>query len=528
MPPELVDHLGRPIDFAALREEQAAAQITGVRSPISDHASAGLTPGRLAAILKEAEQGDPMRYLDLAEDMEEKDLHYLSVLGTRKRAVAQLDIKVEAASDSAHDVKLADYVRAWIARDELEDDLFDMLDAIGKGFSNSEIIWDMSERQWWPARIEHRDPRWFEFDRGDLRTPMVRTESGPVPLTPFKHIFHIHKAKSGLPIRGGLARAAAWAWMFKNYSVKDWVIFAEVYGMPLRLGKYQPGASADDIKTLRRAVASLGSDAAAVVPKSMDIEFVDGKRGGGVGGGGGEVYATLAAYLDQQISKGVLGQTATTDAIAGGHAVGKEHNLVRGDIMRADAKQLSGALNRQLVVPMIDLNHGRQPAYPRLVIGLREVTDIAGMTQALKDLVPLGLEVQMSEVRDKIGFADPDEGAVLLRSPSATPPPTGPSVHARGDCPVHSVHNAGEERTQDAVDTFIDSALEDWEPLVEGAVAGVEELFDGVTSIEEARERLAEAVRNMDAGALTETLARAGFSSRIAGQLGIDLTEEEN
>lgn len=527
MPPELVDHRGQPIDFAALREEQAAAQIAGVRSPISEHASAGLTPGRLASILKEAEQGDPMRYLDLAEDMEEKDLHYLSVLGTRKRAVAQLDIKVEAASDSAHDVKLADYVRAWIARDELEDDLIDMLDAIGKGFSDSEIIWDMSERQWWPSRIEHRDPRWFEFDRGDLRTPMVRTESGPVPLTPFKHIFHIHKAKSGLPIRGGLARAAAWAWMFKNYSVKDWVIFAEVYGMPLRLGKYQPGASADDIKTLRRAVASLGSDAAAVVPKSMDIEFVDGKRGGGVGGGG-EVYATLAAYLDQQISKGVLGQTATTDAIAGGHAVGKEHNLVRGDIMRADAKQLSGTLNRQLVVPMIDLNHGKQTAYPRIVIGLREVTDIAGMTSALKELVPLGLQVQMSEVRDKIGFADPDAGAVLLRMPSAPPPSPEPSAQSHRGCPIHSLHSTAAGAAADAVDTFVETVLEDWEPLVAGAAEGIEELFDGVTTIEEARERLAEAVLHMDVDTLTETLARAGFSSHIAGRLGIDLNEEES
>ena len=32
-------------------------------------------------------------------------------------------------------------------------------------------------------------------------------------------------------------------YLFKNYDLKDWVSFAEVYGLPLRLGKYAPGAS---------------------------------------------------------------------------------------------------------------------------------------------------------------------------------------------------------------------------------------------------------------------------------------------
>jgi len=521
--PELVDHLGRPIDFEQLRQEQAAAQMTGVRTPYGDHPSAGLTPQRLASILRDAESSDPLRYLELAEDMEEKDLHYLSVLGTRKRAVAQLDITVEAASDDHDDVENADFIREWLKRDELEDDLFDIMDAVGKGFSHTEIIWDFSAKQWWPARLEWRDPRFFDFDPTDRRTPLLRTEEGLQPLAPYKYITHFHKAKSGLPIRGGLARCAAWAWMFKNYDVKDWVIFAEVYGMPLRLGKYQPGASESDIRTLRRAVAGLSSDAAAVIPKSMDIEFVDAKRGGQ--SGGGEVYQALAEYLDQQVSKGVLGQTATTDAIAGGHAVGKEHQLVRDDIKRADAKLLAASLNRCLVRPVIDLNKGQQKLYPRIVIGLREQVNIAEMSDALAKLVPVGLKVQMSEVRDKLGFTDPDKDAELLAPASTAAPKVAPQSQ-RGLCPVHGVTHATDASTPgDAVDDLLADIMGDWEPLIAGAVDGVEQLFDGVQSIEEARERLAEALENMPVDKLTETLARAGFSASIAGQLGIKLTD---
>ena len=76
--------------------------------------------------------------------MEEKDLHYLAVLGTRKNAVAQLDLIVRAASSSAEDQRAADMVREMICDGPIQLDsvLFDVLDAVGKGFSATEIIWN--------------------------------------------------------------------------------------------------------------------------------------------------------------------------------------------------------------------------------------------------------------------------------------------------------------------------------------------------------------------------------------------------
>ena len=58
-------------------------------------------------------------------------------------------------------------MRDWLNRDQLQMELFDILDAVGKGFSATEIIWDMSERQWMPGALKRRDPRWFQFDRID-------------------------------------------------------------------------------------------------------------------------------------------------------------------------------------------------------------------------------------------------------------------------------------------------------------------------------------------------------------------------
>jgi phage gp29-like protein len=49
-------------------------------------------------------------------------------------------------------------------------------------------------------------------------------------------------------------------YLFKNYALKDWMGFAEVFGMPLRVGKYEPGASRADRESLIQAVRSLVGD----------------------------------------------------------------------------------------------------------------------------------------------------------------------------------------------------------------------------------------------------------------------------
>ncbi len=182
----LYDAYGREVDTGMLREEQAAPTMAGVRNIYSVmHPSIGLTPERLSGILQQAEFGDPFLYLELAEEMEEKDLHYLAVLGTRKNAVAQLDLVVRAASSGSEDQRAAAMVRAMIADGphQLDSVLFDVLDALGKGFSATEIIWDTSGREWFPAQLKWRDPRWFAFDWISGEQILVRTLNGQAILS---------------------------------------------------------------------------------------------------------------------------------------------------------------------------------------------------------------------------------------------------------------------------------------------------------------------------------------------------------
>jgi len=509
---------GRPIRKDVLTQEIASASLTGIRT-IWSHGSvaSGLDPDRLARILRNAAEGDHHDFLTLAEEMEERDLHYSSVLGTRKRGVSGIDPTVESASDDVHDVKIADAVREMILRPDFSDMVDDALDAIGKSYSVNEIMWDRSGRQWWPESYKWRDPHFFRFDRvtgRELRLLDEENSFDGIHLEPFKFIAHVPRLKSGLPIRSGVARLVATAYMCKAFAITDWMAFAEVFGMPLRLGRYGPHATPDDIRTLINAVANIGTDAAAVLPDGMKIDI----EKTGTASGGEKLFEGLAAYLDKQVSKAVLGQTMTSDD-GSSRSQAEVHDEVRGDIKRADIKQLENTINRDLVRAFVDLNFGRQKRYPRIRFPVIEPEDLKALAEALDILVPIGLEVEESFVRDKFGIPEPAKGAKLLR-PSATPSLPDLSASNRQQR-RHAIAINRQSDDHDYLDELADDPLTEWEQQLAPMIAPLEQLLADSDSYEEFLSGLADIKDKMDPREIVRFLASATFKARGLGD-GID------
>lgn len=505
----ILDQYGKPVRKVMLDKEIAAPGLTGVRSLWNfGHVASGLTPGGLARLLRDAAEGDHNAYLTLAEEMEERDGHYASVLGTRKRAVSGLPVVVEAATDAPEDVKLADEIRGLFSR-STKSMMEHCLDALGKGFSVVEIIWDRSSTPWKPVRYEWRDPRFFQFDMDSRQEIRLRDEAdmmNGIPLEPYKFIRHVPQLKSGIPIRGGLARVVAWSWMFKSFGIKDWMAFAEVFGMPLRLGKYRPGEPQANIDILKAAVANLGIDAAAVIPEGMQIEFQELANSTG----GADLFERMANWMDAQVSKAVLGQTMTADN-GSSLSQAQVHNEVRKDLRDADADQLAETLQRDLVIPYIVLNHGPQKAYPKVCLREPESADVTVLSEALAKLVPLGLRVEASEVRDKLGFSDPAKDAECLQPQSAAPLQFAPAL------------NRAKARAQFTPDQ---QALEDLVAGIvpEGAAAldlegqEIDELIRKARSFEELRVMLAEYMDRETAGGLQDSVHRVMVAADLWGR----------
>jgi phage gp29-like protein len=504
---------GQPVNTRSLQEELSGS-LGAVRGTEFDSQADILTPSKLASIIKDMQE-DPTAYLTLAIEMEEREPHYASVLQTRKLALSGIEPTVSAASDDKRDLEIAEAVRGLVSEPEFSDLVEDLLDALGKSFSVSEIIWRCTSERWSPIGYRWRDPRWFMFDYKNGEQIRLRTEGTQegVPLIPYKYIVHYPRIRTGLKIRGGLARLAAAAYMCKNYAVKDWMRFIELFGIPMRVGRYDAGtASPTDKDVLKRAVFGLGTDAAAILPKGMDIEFEEIANTGA----GATLFEKAADWFDKQVSKAVLGQTMTTDD-GSSQSQANVHNEVRLDLRRADARRLAATINAKLIEPFVQLNFGQVERYPRIGWELNEPEDLTAMADSLQKLVPLGMKVEASVVRDRFGWPDPADGAELLM-----PPPSfagNPALNAALQGASRRARTAlnSQQAVDDELALIAAEMLDGWEEAADPLLIPIRNLIDDCETFEELQERLAEAAPAMNTVELTQRLALAMFKSRGAG-----------
>lgn len=532
--PPLITPRGKQIARTEiLAPPRAGPTMAGVRDPVGGNPAAGLTPGRLATLLRSAAEGQWESYLELAEAMEERDLHYQAVLSVRKRAVAQLPITVEAASDESAAIKHADFLRRWIKRGTLRKSLFDILDAVGKGFSVHEIEWETTKDHFWPRRLLYRPQRWFDADMIDKDTPRLRELGGLEDLDPHRFLLHIHKSKSGATIRSGIAYMAAWSWMMKRFTDHDWAVFVRNYGKPIRLGKYDAHSSEEDRDILWRAVADVAGDTAAIIPASMNIEFITAMQGGA----NPEMHQRRAEYLDQQISKLVLGQTTTTDAISGGHAVSKEHREVATDIERADALLISAAVTEQLVPWIISLNFGPQEDYPVISIGRPDEMPVRDWVEAIERLAPLGLRVETGQIYDRLGIEEPGEDAETIGgAPVASEDPLAglfnqaAAARRREPAPFTRLRKvlAAREDAPDYVEALTRRVAEDAAGAVGGLTGEIRKAFDEATDLKDLKERLDKL--ELHPKEFAEAMSRGIALSEMAGRAALieDLERDED
>ncbi|KZL19035.1 DUF935 domain-containing protein [Pseudovibrio sp. Ad37] len=503
--PVIYDLHGKPMK---IKEKDLSSESTAMVRAISNKFggmfTSELTPPRLKSILQSAEAGQPDEFYKLAEVMEEQDLHYSAVLSSRKRAVSSLSMQVKAASDDPKDQQIAEAVRRMVEQPEFIDMLDDALDALGKGSSAIEMLWDTTSAEWMPREFIWRDPRLFRFHPTRRKTLQMKRE-GSVDgedLVPGKFITHLPKLKSGLQVRTGLARVASWSYLLKSFALRGWAAYNEIFGMPLRVGKFDKSASDEDKAKLLQAVIGIANDAAGIIPKEMDIEFIQNSSRGG-----DSLFERLLVYLDKQVSKGVLGQTMTTDD---GSSLGQAivHNDVREDIQISDGRQIATTLNRDVVRPFVIFNYGQQPAYPTIRIEVVEAEDLERMANVLDKLVPLGLKVQVSEVRGRLGFGDPDKGADVL----------GVQQTSQQD-PVKA-RNQQQRTEPQAADPFDDvgqDELADWQPQMSGLLNPVRKLANSAGSYDEFLEGLSGLAAQMDDGPLAQKITDATSKAAAFG-----------
>lgn len=511
----LYDSFGREIT-PEKRPDDRILSVATIRDRFSGYPSKGLTPEKLATTFREADGGDVYRQMELFEEMEEKDTHLFSILQTRKLAVSGLDFEVEPFSQDKKDVEIAEFVSAVINDlPDFEDNLFDILDAIGKGYSGLEIYWDVKGGKNVVRHLEWVHPKKFTWLNAMVPKLVTDEFQMGIDLPAFKFIFHRHKTKSGYATRQGLLRLCAWMYLFKNYDIKDWVAFAEVYGMPLRLGKYDPGATREDKEALIQAVRSLGSDAAGIISKSTEIEFVEAVKNSGE-----DVYHVFANFCDAQMSKAVLGHSASADSTPGKLGNEKQAMEVRQDLKQADCEMVSKTWRRDFIRPLVGYNFGWDAPLPWFKLKYEAPEDLKTKSEQIKTLVESGFEgIPEDWIHDTFNIPKPTNKQKTLRKSGGEKTPAGQKdpekVIPNKGCHSCMINKDGNDETDD-VDVMVERLMKEanLSPLMEP----VARLVATSGSLEELRDRLLEVYKEMDETEMGNLLQRAFAAAELLGR----------
>lgn len=506
----IVDQFGRPFESRKSPERRPLAA-----APISDawreYVASGLTPQRLAAIFREADQGDMRRQAELFEQIEEKDGHLCGERSKRMNAILDVEFQVSPATEDKRDVRVAEFVEEFLSNfTGWADVQVAMQDGVGKGFAGLEMHWDVSSGQAVPGEFEFVEQKRFLFQDGSgllNRTPRLLTDDDPlgVDIPAWKMLLHRYGGLSGNATRSGLYRVCAWMYLFKNYAIKDWSIFCETYGMPLRLGKYSPGATEDDKDALIQAISTLGSDAAGIISKSTEIEFVSAVKGTA----NGDLYKVLGSFCNAEMSKAMLGQTLTAEVgETGSYAASQTHNEVRKDLLLADARAMAATVRSQLLRPLVGFNFGWDTPCPKYKAYLDDVGDLETQSKWVGELVDRGMVVPVSWVREEFRIPAPEDGEECL----------GPKGQSKA---VARMVTRNEPPKADDLDGYVNRLRREADPVVNGWLDEVRAILDSASSLEEVRDRLLDAFEGMDTEELAGIMQQAMTAAELAGRYDV-------
>jgi len=342
-------------------------------------------------------------------------------------------------------------------------------------------------------------------------------------------VYHRYKARSGYDTRAGILRVCAWMYLFKNYGVKDWVAFAEVFGMPLRLGKYDSGASKADKDALVAAIRSLGSDAAGIISKNTEIEFVEAIKNAGTN----NIYESLANFCDAQMSKAILGQTATTEGTPGKLGNEDAQDRVRHDLIKADSESLGKTVRFQIIRPLVGYNFGWDTPLPWFNLLYERPEDLEKLINVYKGASEIGQPISAEHVSERFKIPMPKKGETILAAPATFPVsyPVPPGF-AAGNAPLAAryrvksgdnhgmgvMENALKASEIDAADIIAEKLGQQALPPGDALIAPLKRLIEKAETLEELRDSIIDLYGDMDPADLGAVISRAMTLADASGR----------
>lgn len=369
------------------------------------------TPKRLTADLDAFEAGWVRNAALLWEAIEQRDDMASAVVPKRKKAVSRRPWEIVMVDDSGaaedHKETLEAFYNNLTVTDALDLNvrgqfpllIRQMMDAQFKRYAVHEIIWK-------PGKMLGAELRFcplylFENTIGRLRYtgPLGVTNGTELPADEWM-----------ITVGDGLMRAISVCWMFKKFSLQDWLNFSEKFGMPGIHGETPAAKGSPEWNDFVNGLEKFANDWIIATAAGCKINLIE------AGKTGEAPFRPMVDRMDQAIARLVRGADLATmsqkDA-AGASLQADETNLLEED----DCALISETLNVHLGRLVIEYTFGRgvKPlAY--LLIKPTPQTDVRVEMDVDKHLKEMGVPQSIEDMAERYGRTLPDDGEELVDS----------------------------------------------------------------------------------------------------------------
>ena len=361
--------------------------------------------------LKSADNGRRKRLYDLYEDIL-LDNFLSDAIDKRVRAITNAGLKFTTDAGNVEEIDTLMETQQW------ENMLREIMMARFWGVTLLEFEFE-------PLFVAHNIPRTHIKPEKGIIIKDENDETG-VEYRNDPFFLEVKAAQSNGRDSFGLILKACPYVIYKRGNFGDWAQFAELFGMPFRVGKY---ANHDD-KTrmlLDQALTEAGSAAHVVIPEEGNIEFHDSKSTGD-----GALYKLLKEACNEEILIGVLGQKMTTiSGEKGARSLGEVQEGIHDDDRRFITRILNSEILPRLAARGYKVNGGKW-AFPE-----------KGETISLKDRISIDkeldklIEIDAEYFYETYGIPVPKAGPAkkAAQEPETRNPKPGPEASGRNPKP---------------------------------------------------------------------------------------------
>lgn len=437
-----------------------------------------------------------------------RDDQVMSTFQQRRLAVVSVPWEVQPGGNALKDKKAAEFLTEVITKIGFDNVTDKMLYGTFYGYSVGECMWAYDGTNITLDKIKVRKARRFRFaPNGDLHM-LTYANMLPGELMPPRKFwaFACGADNDDEPYGLGLAHWLYWPVFFKKNGIKLWLKFLDKFAQPTGVGKYPRGSQQGDINKLLGALQAISTDSGIAIPEGMAIELLEAARSGTVD------YSTLHDKMNQAISKVVLGQMMTSEAV-GGHNKAQVQMEVRQDLVRADADLICASFTQTVAAWITEWNFPGA-AVPTLRRIIEEPEDLKASSEVDANLGKLGYRPTLKHVQTKYGGEYTDVGMPALSGVEGPNKSAVPKSAPIDDNPAFS-----EPGDRDELDQLADYMAGDWERVTGPVIEPILKLADKCPDFAEFNRRLPETIGQMDTAAITELLAQGQFAANVWGRV---------